>query len=270
MGGKFLSAQNKNGHWGKWFYQPKWTSTHYTLLDLKNLCLPKENKKVRKSVGMVLDQPAGKEGGINLAKTIELSDVCLNGMILNYASYFRPEDSKLSSIVDYLLSVQMKDGGWNCEYIHDATHSSLHTTLSVLEGFLEYKKAGVKHRLKEIEKVQKDGIEFILEHKMFQSHRTGEIIDKKMLMLSYPSRWRYDILRALDFFWAAKIGYDERMDPAIKILLKKQKNEGRWPLQMKHKGQVHFDMEEPGGKSRWNTLRAIRVLRYYEIDHGFS
>ncbi|MDY6965442.1 MAG: hypothetical protein SVM80_05650 [Halobacteriota archaeon] len=146
---------------GRWFYQPKWTSTHYTLLDLKNLYLPRDERNARESVAMVLDQPTGKEGGINLAKTIEYSDVCLNGMILNYASYFRPEDSKLRIIVDYLLSMQMEDGGWNCEYYHGATHSSLHTTLSVLEGLFEYRKAGGKHRLKEIEEVQKDGTKFI-------------------------------------------------------------------------------------------------------------
>ncbi|MDY6965443.1 MAG: hypothetical protein SVM80_05655 [Halobacteriota archaeon] len=105
---------------------------------------------------------------------------------------------------------------------------------------------------------------------MFQSHRTGEIIDKKMLMPSYPSRWRYDILRAFDYFQAAKIGYDERMDPAIEILLKKQKKDGRWPLQMKHKGQVHFDMKETGKPSRWNTLRAMRVLRWFGIHSDSS
>ncbi|MDY6866015.1 MAG: hypothetical protein SVY15_08620 [Halobacteriota archaeon] len=99
----------------------------------------------------------------------------------------------------------------------------------------------------------------------FQSHRTGEIIDKKMLMLSYPSRWRYDILRALDFFQEAGIDYDERMNPAIEILLKKRRKDGRWPLQMKHKGQVHFDMEETGKPSRWNTLRVMRVLRWFKI-----
>ena len=87
-------------------------------------------------------------------------------------------------------------------------------------------------------------------------------------MLSYPSRWKYDILRALDYFQLAKIRYDDRMNSAIEVLLKKQRNDERWPLQMKHPGQVHFDMEKAGQASRWNTLRALRVLKYYGIRHA--
>lgn len=271
-GAQFLSERQESGHWGRGFYQPKWTSTHYTLLDLKNIGLPKENKKVKNSVNMVLNQPFGKDGGINYAKTkiVKYSDVCINGMILNFASYFNSKDSKLHSIIDYLLSVQMNDGGWNCEYIHGATHSSLHTTISVLEGFLEYRKARVGYRKEEIEEAENLGIEFILKHQFYKSHRTGETIDKKMLMLSYPSRWRYDILRALDYFQSDKIKYDDRMNSAIEVLLKKQRKDGKWPLQMKHPGQVHFDMERVGQASRWNTLRALRVLRYYGICHAYA
>lgn len=85
-------------------------------------------------------------------------------------------------------------------------------------------------------------------------------------MLSYPSRWRYDILRALDYFRLAGIAYDNRMDDAMEILLKKRRKDGKWPLQSKHPGQTHFDMEEVGKPSRWNTLRALRVLRHFSIN----
>ena len=118
----------------------------------------------------------------------------------------------------------------------------------------------------EIEEAEAQGIEFILKHKLFQSHQTGKIIDNKMLMLSYPSRWRYDILRALDYFQTAKIKYDRRMNAAIEILIKKRRKDGKWPLQMKHPGRVHFDMEAAGRPSRWNTLRSLRVLHHLGIS----
>jgi hypothetical protein len=161
----------------------------------------------------------------------------------------------------------MKDGGFNCHSNRKgAVHSSLHTTLSVAEGILEYSKSGYKYRTSELQKAEQGSREFILQHRFYKSDRTGKIIDKKMLMLSYPSRWRYDILRALDYFQFAGVDYDNRMDNAIEVLLIKRRKYGNWPLQTKHPGQTHFDMEKSGEPSRWNTLRALRVLKHYGIE----
>jgi hypothetical protein len=265
-GFRFLDAQKENGHWGRGFYQPKWTSTHYTLMDLKNIGLPQDNPKTGKSVHMILDENIGKDGGVNYSKILKNSDVCISGMVVGFASYFKAPVGKLMSLIDYLFSAQMSDGGWNCEHIHGATHSSMHTTISVLEGFLEFKKTGGGYRTGEVEKAEGRGIEFILEHRLFQSHRTGGTMDKKMLMLSYPTRWRYDILRGLDYLRSRRVEYDQRMDVALDKLIQKQRTDKTWPLQMKHPGQVHFDMEVPGQPSRWNTLRALRVLTHFKID----
>lgn len=144
-GAGFLSRRNKNGHWGITFYQPKWTSTHYTLLDLKTIGLEPRNHAAMESTAMVLDQREGEDGGINLAVSLKFSDVCINGMILNYAGYFATKHPRLKNIVDFLLKVQMADGGWNCRYIDPkTTHSSLHSTLSVLEGLLQFRKSSKK------------------------------------------------------------------------------------------------------------------------------
>ena len=106
--------------------------------------------------------------------------------------------------------------------------------------------------------------EFLLQHRLYRSDRTGEVIDKKWLMLSYPSRWRYDILRALCHFQSAGAPYDPRLKDALDLLLKKRRSDGAWPVQAKHPGQTHFEMEKTGGPSRWNTLRALRVLNVYK------
>jgi hypothetical protein len=112
-------------------------------------------------------------------------------------------------------------------------------------------------------KTAKESQEFFLQHKLFKSDRTGEIIDKRFSMLSYPSRWRYDILRALDYFQFAGIEYDLRMQDALDILSKKRRKDGTWPVQTRHPGQTHFEMEKTGGPSRWNTLRVLRVLKHF-------
>ena len=267
-GQKFLSKQKPDGHWGITFYQPKWTSTHYTLLDLKTIGFPSHNRRVQKSVSMVLNQPHGQHGGINLAGSLVNSDVCLNGMILSYGSYFLPNRKSLEFIINYLLQSQMPDGGWNCLYLEpDTAHSSLHSTISVLEGLLEYRKSGSKYRLAEVLRAEKEAVEFLLIHNLYQSHRTGKTIDERMLRLSFPCRWRYDILRCLDYFQAAKIHYDPRMQSALDILIAKRRKDGKWPVQEKHRGAVHFDMERTGAASRWNTLRGMRVLsRFVKHD----
>lgn len=142
-GAKFLSKRLENGHWGKSFYQPKWISTHYTLLDLKNIGIDPTNSIIHETLDLVFKTEKNKDGGINPCDSLGHSDVCVNGMVLNYACYFKVKSALLNSIVDFILSQRMADGGYNCNSTcHKVTHSSMHTTLSVLEGFLEYKLNG--------------------------------------------------------------------------------------------------------------------------------
>ena len=264
-GAQFLSYRKKGGHWGQRFYQPKWISTHYTLLDLKNLGISPDNAQIRESIAQVLHNSKAPDGGIQLSSVVRESDVCVDGMFLNYASYFRMPEAELKSIVDLLITEQMPDGGFNCySNSKGAVHSSMHTTISVLEGILEYARNGYRYRIEELEAAAKASREFLLQHRLFRSDRTGEVIDKKWLMLSYPSRWRYDILRALDYFQFAGVDYDPRMQDALDVLLKKRRKDRTWPVQAKHAGQTYFDMEQTGGPSRWNTLRALRVLRHFD------
>jgi hypothetical protein len=266
-GGRFLSLRRRNGHWGKAYYQPKWTSTHYTLLDLKNLAIPPSTQPICQTIEMVLENEKGTDGGINPSVTIERSDVCLTGMFLNVASYFRAEERVLRSIVDFILSQQLNDGGFNCQFNRSgAVHSSLHSTLSVIEGINEYTKNGYTYRLGALQRAERQSREFILRHRLFRSDHSGEVIDERMLRLSYPSRWRYDILRALDYFRDAGVSYDRRMEDAITVLLNKRRSDGTWPLQARHPGQTHFEMEQTGSPSRWNTLRALRVLKHFDAD----
>jgi hypothetical protein len=264
-GARFLSLRRGDGHWGRAYYQPKWTSTHYTLLDLKNLAISPFIEPIRRTIQMVLESEKGTDGGINPSTTIEQSDVCMTGMFLNGASYFRANERALRSIVDFILSQQLNDGGFNCQFNRaGAVHSSLHSTISVIEGINEYAHSGYTYRLGELQKAERESREFILLHRLFRSDHSGEVIDKKMLRLSYPSRWRYDILRALDYFRAAGVACDRRMEDAIAVLLSKRRPDGTWPLQARHPGQTHFEMEQPGAPSRWNTLRALRVIKHFQ------
>ena len=263
-GAAFLARRNADGSWGERFYQPKWTSTHYTILDLKTLGIAPGHPLIRESIEGVVAELKGTDGGILCSRANAASDVCVNGMFLNYASYFGMPEEQLRSIVDFLLAEHMPDGGFNCRSNRSgARHSSLHSTLSVLEGIQEYAGCGYRYRRDELQEAATAAREFILLHRLYKSDRTGEIIRKDFLQLSFPPRWFYNILRCLDHFRTAGARWDDRMTDAFGVLISTQRSAGRWPLQAGRAGKVHFHMEKPRQPSRWNTLLALRVLKSY-------
>ena len=263
-GRRYLDKRNADGSWGQRFYQPKWTSSHYTLLDLRTLELSPDNPLARASIGRILREEKINDGGIGPAKSTRASDVCVNGMFLNYACYFGTPEESLCSIVDFILSQRMHDGGFNClRNTTGARHSSVHSTLSVLEGIREYAANGYRYRAAELQSAAASGREFLLAHRLFRSHRTGEIISPAMLRFAFPPRWKYNVLRALDHFRSAGAPSDGRMRDALEVVAARRRADGRWLLPAPHPGQVHVEMEKPGQPSRWVTLLALRVLRAY-------
>ncbi|MFC0876369.1 hypothetical protein ACE01N_07225 [Saccharicrinis sp. FJH2] len=263
-GKMFLSKQRPDGHWGLKFYQPKWTSTHYTLLDLKNLAIDPDINSINTILTKILKEEKASDGGVNPIGTVKVSDVCLNGMFLNYASYFKSDPEELKSVVDFVLTETMTDGGFNCwSNRSGASHSSLHTTLSVLEGIDEYRKNGYTYRLDELTKAESTSREFILMHHLYKSDKTGMVIKKDFLRMPYPCRWRYDILKAMDYFQCSGSPWDNRMYDATRHLITKRNKQQTWNLQAPYPGKIHFEMETVGQPSRWNTLRMLRILKAY-------
>ncbi len=269
-GAAYLAQRNPDGSWGRSFYQPKWTSTHYTLLDLKTLAIAPEHPLIRETLRQA-GHWKGEDGGINPFRSLKTSDVCVSGMFLNYACYFGAPADLLTSVVDFILAQQMADGGFNCNRNQiGARHSSLHSTLSVLEGMLEYARNGYDYRTAELERVAAESREFILQHRLFKSDHTGAIIRQDFLKLVFPPRWKYNILRALDYFQAADAPWDERMADALAVLLAKRKADGRWLAEAAHPGAVHLVMETPRTPSRWNTLMALRILKRYGVAYPLA
>jgi hypothetical protein len=184
-------------------------------------------------------------------------------MVLSILSHFEYDDDWLDTIAGHLLEQQMPDGGWNCRRPQGATHASLHTTISVLEGLRLYELHRGR-RVRAVRAAQRRGREFLLVHRLFRSHRTGEIIKPVFTRLAFPPRWHYDILRALDYFQAVNAPCDRRLAEAIDIVRSSRREDGCWPLQHSYKGKTYFELERLGARSRWNTLRALRVLKWWD------
>jgi hypothetical protein len=274
-GARLLAKQDPGGTWASkvrtragglssdgGLYSPKWVSTTYTMLLLRDFGLPATNAQARTACPLLLDQGLQRDGGINYGWRGR-SETCITGMVLSILSYFEVDDDRLDTLAEHLLGQQMPDGGWNCMRDHGATHASVHTTISVLEGLRLYE-LHRRRKMRAVRAAQARGREFLLVHRLFRSHRTGEIIKPIFVRFSFPPRWHYDILRALDYFQAVNARRDDRLTEAIEIVRTRQRDDGRWPLENCYKGKAYFELERLGAPSRWNTLRALRVLRWWE------
>jgi hypothetical protein len=255
-GARLLGLQDEDGQWGGGPYSPKWTSTTYTLLLLRHLGIDPADRRVQDAIGRV-------SAGVLMTKTRPFfeytGETCVTGMVLALSSYFRGADGT-DRQVDWLLDEQRADGGWNCET--SSSRSSFHTTISVLEGLLEHEEAGPSAA--NIEAARARAHEYLLERRLLRSLSTGELVNSRWTLFSFPPRWHYDVLRGLDYLRDAGVSPEHRVEEAVDLVESKRDKEGRWPLQNHYRGREHFSMEPgPGKPSRWNTLRALRVLRWY-------
>jgi hypothetical protein len=265
-GAQLLALQSAAGTWGGPKEDRGLLISLYTLDVLKDLGLDPASKQARKMIDRV-DKRLVFEWHDNRPFLHGKTEPCINGRILGIGSYFKEPNDALAN---QLLGEQLEDGGWNCEAPPfespkrpPSRRSSFHTTICVLEGLLEYERAWRKSAA--ITKARKRAENYLLERRMFRSLRTGQVIDKRWLRFSFPPFWHYDVLHGLDYLRIAGIKPDSRLSEAIEIVIKRRHQNGRWPLNHLHPEYIPLEMETGvGSASRWNTLRALRVLRWYE------
>lgn len=260
-GANLLAHQDPEGTWARGLYGPKWTSTTYTLLLLWRCGLPRSSEAAKRGVRLIWDGTRVFDGGLTPAVTIDEPEACVTAMYISLATYFQVNHTRFDDALAWLLANQLDDGGWNCETVRSGSrHGSFHTTISTLEALHLVGREGIA----DVGESMARAWEFLYEHRLYKSHRTGEVANQVFTRLSFPPRWHYDVLRGLDHLQAAGAPWDERCRDAVDLLVSKRRSDGTWPLQHRHTGKVWFDMEKHGGPSRWNTLRARRVLRWAE------
>jgi hypothetical protein len=268
-GARLLSLQGSDGNWGDgaWVYQ-SWASTMETLMLLREFGLDPASEQARNAIGLMRDKSTWGPDFNNSPFFEGEIEPCINGRVLACGAYFGQASDRL---VDRLLSEQLEDGGWNCN-APPSRRSSFNSTICVLEGLWEYEKA--KGDSSTVRYARLRGQEYLLERRLMRSLSTGKIIDHdrkdprvNWTRFSFPNRWHYDILWGLDYLRKAGVRSDNRIDEAVDLVAKRQHQNGRWPLGRPHEGKVHFDMEGARGTaSRWNTLRALRVLGWYSAQ----
>ncbi|MBI9009061.1 MAG: hypothetical protein JEZ05_03440 [Tenericutes bacterium] len=261
-GKRFLAEKHNDGLLGSRIYSPKWTSMHYLLYDLYYIGVPNDNVDYTNSARHLLESLWFNKGWVRKTR---MQDVCITGMLIQMCCYSKIQNPKIFEIIDYLIDRQYQDGGWNCSWQLKHKHSSLHTTITVLEGLEQYLKSGYSYRKEEIIKAIPLGEEFILKKELFKSVRTKEVINEQFLRYPFPHRWHYEILRALDYFRRVDKAYDPRMESALQIILKKN-SQGYIKAYSRFPGKIYFSMEEDKLGSKWNTLRVLRVLKKYKPD----
>jgi hypothetical protein len=270
-GARLLSCQDEDGQWAGGAFLPRdfearewqevgqpWTATAFSLSQLREFGLDPSSDRAQRTVRLVGDNSRWDEGGQPYwAGEVE---ECINGRTVADGAYFGVD---VSSIVDRLLGERLDDGGWNCERVNGSVRSSFATTINVLEGLLEYERA--TGGTPESRQARESGETFLLERGLFRRLRTGEPADEQFLRFTYPNRWRYDVLRALDYFRSAGAAPDPRLREAVDHVRSRRLDDGTWLLDWRPGGRVWFELDDgPGQPSAWVTLRAMRVLAWWE------
>jgi hypothetical protein len=274
-GARLLSLADEDGQWAGGTFLPRgfdfqewkdigqpWTATSFSLSQLREFGLDPASDRARRAVGLIgvnsrwdhADEPFW-EGEV---------EECINGRLVADGAYFGAD---VSSVVSRLIGQRLDDGGWNCERANGSVRSSFATTINVLEGLLEYERAtGGTPASRE---ARRSGEEYLLERNLFRRLSNGEPADEQFLSFLHPSRWHYDVLRALDYFWSAAAltaaAPDQRLGEPIDYVRSRRLGNGSWPLDRSLPGRVWFEVDDGAGKpSRWLTLRAMRVLRWWD------
>lgn len=269
-GARLLALQGADGQWAggacfpaaslNWRAENQgqpWTSTLPTLQLLHEFGIDPSSERVRRAVAQVRDHCRWEHAG----QPFFSGEVepCINGRTATLGTYFGHD---VERIVERLIGEQLEDGGWNCEVENGSIRSSFATTINVLEGLLAHERAFGASA--EVVAARRRGEEYLLERKLFRRKSTGDVVNPAWLQFSFPTRWHYDVLRALDYFRAVGDVPDARMDDAIDLVRSKRQPDGTWLLENTHPGNVHFVLEDGDGRpSRWNTLRALRVLDWH-------
>jgi hypothetical protein len=252
-GGACFPAGFRGGELG----QP-WTATMHTLQTLLVLGLEPGSASAKRSIDLVAENGRWEHDGQRFFDG-EV-EPCINGRTVETGAYFGVD---VAPIVDRLLGERLEDGGWNCEAENGSVRTSFDTTINVLDGLLEFERATGGSAA--VTAARRSGEEYLLERRLFRRKSNGEVAQSRYLDFAFPYYWRYDVLRSLDYFRRAGSSCDPRMQEAIDVVRSKRRPDGRWPLDAIHPGRVHFDIEAGvGDPSRWNTLRAIRVLEWWE------
>lgn len=257
-GAGLLAREDADGRWGGEPDNPEWTCL-LSLLWLRDMGLDPSSPEAVRAVGLVRDNVTWHwwddkpffEGEV---------EPCINGRIVSVGSYFGQDVQRL---VDRLLGEQMDDGGWNCEQENGSRRGSFHTTINVLEGLAEHERA--TGGTPEVTGARRRGEDYLLERRLLRRLSTGAIIEPAFTALSFPTGYHYDVLRALEYLRRAGVTPDERMAEAKDLVLRKRGKDGRWLFENPHPEQLNLGMDEIEAEpSRWTTLRAMRVLRWYE------
>lgn len=260
-GAQFLSALRPDGTWP----EARWTGAVWTLPQLIDCGLPADHPPLRASAQRFIDHNLTEARAKDEHWLLNRMDLCHLGFWLRIGSYFLGQDERLASTAKVVMAVALPDGGFNCRVRNepDTQHSSFHTTFNVLEGLAAAVRAG-NIDAESFRVAEMKALDFMLEHQLYRSERTGDIVDVRFTHLTYPSHWHYTVLRGLDYIReTAEIG-DQRLADPVALVESRRKPSGRWIVEKRIPGVEHFDMEKWGSESRWTTLKALRVLKARE------
>ncbi|MFD1716476.1 squalene cyclase [Georgenia deserti] len=276
FGARLISHQDPDGQWAGGAFFPAgfdfsrvphegqpWTATTWSLNALREWgadshALAGTAEKLARNARWEYDDRPYWNGEV---------DCCINSWTLSNGLWLGAD---VDALATWFPEHQQADGGWNCEWVEGATRSSFHSTLNALKGLLDHERA--RNETGRVRGARRRGEEYLLRRRLSRRLSTGEIVGPWVAHLAYPFFWRYSVLNAADYFRAASIhdgaAPDPRLGPAIELIRNARQPDGTWLQAGRPAGEVWFEVDAPAGEpSRWVTFYALRVLRWWEVEH---
>jgi hypothetical protein len=236
--------------WVNFLYFPKFHSTLWRALVLSDLGLDATNPRIKKVAELVFRYKLRLGSPVNFF--YEEASVAGNTARM-MVRFGYADDRRVQKLFDWMLEDQREDGGWHGDQGAPGSVDSWEP----LAAFAALRK---EKRSAKMERAISRGAEFYLERKLIGTGRTPP----ERLWLHYPTHYYYDILVGLDVLTELGFADDRRLRPATELLVKKRCGDGTWLMDRPHPDPQRPEplvIESTGKPSKWNTLRALRVLK---------
>lgn len=240
----------------------KWWGTHWRLVALADLGVPPGTPSLARAVEQELEWLTSPKHRRRIHTVDGLVRRCASqegNAVYACSKLGFASDPRVRMLVESLLEWQWPDGGWNCDVQATGQRSSFHETVTPAIGLAAYHVA--THDADALAGARRAAV-LLLEHRLFRSLHSGEVIHPSWTKPHYPPYWHYDILQGLRLVEA--VGYldDPRAQDALDILGRARRRDGRFS------GPAWWSAKQPdavdwgrGPDNEMLNLRVEAVLR---------
>ena len=276
---KILAKQNDEGYWGiaeDFYMRSKYKGTVWSLIILAELGADGRDERIKKTCEFLLkisqDYESGgfsHRGNFNSGGNHNDIIPCLSGnMVWTMIRFGYLNDLRVQKAINWLIKHQRYDDGiaqapegWPYRYEKCwGTHTCHMGIVKTLKALAEIPP---NKRSKSVNNTIENSVNYLFKHHLYKkSHDLSQVGHQDWIKFGFPRLWQTDALEMLEILINLDY-YDKRMQDAVDLIVNKQNNEGKWNMERTFNGRFQTSIEPKGKPSKWNTLKALKVLKRF-------